>query len=452
MQNFSNPSQVAGRHHAKISALQQPSAETIAYMDELKALNRHVLGPGKIALSEWEKAGLDLPNESAIRRYRLDRVRRELRKHNCMGIVLYDPVNVRYATDSTNMQVWVTHNAARYAFIGAEENGPVIVFEFSHCEHLNLHTEIVTEIRPTLAWFYLISGDRLDEHAKLWAAEVADLVKTHGGGNMRLAIDRCNYEGLMALAGHGVQYYNGESIMELAREIKHPEEIKAMRCAIEACQRSMDIMKSKLVPGVLEQELWGHLHSANIARGGEWIETRILSSGPRTNPWYQECSSREIQNGDLMAFDTDLVGSYGICVDVSRTWLCGDKAPTENQKDVYKRAYEQIQRNTELLMPGTSYRDLTFKTLQYDPAVFNTYTVQYHGVGMCDEAPAIYYPDAWEAYGWDGYLQPGMVICVESYVGHKSGGEGVKLEDQILITETGHEKLNNYPYEELLLR
>jgi len=51
MQNFSTPSQVAGRHHAKISALQQPSAETIAYMDELAALNRHVLGPGKIALS-----------------------------------------------------------------------------------------------------------------------------------------------------------------------------------------------------------------------------------------------------------------------------------------------------------------------------------------------------------------------------------------------------------------
>jgi len=177
-----------------------------------------------------------------------------------------------------------------------------------------------------------------------------------------------------------------------------------------------------------------------------------MSSGPRTNPWYQECSSREIQNGDLMAFDTDLIGSYGICVDISRTWLCGDKAPNENQKDVYKRSYEQIVRNTEWLKPGLSYHDLTHKSFQYDPDVFNTYTVQYHGVGMCDEAPAIYFPSAWDAYGWDGHLQPGMVICVESFVGYKTHGEGVKLEDQILITETGHEKLNKYPFEDELLK
>lgn len=449
MNNFNTPSQVAGRHHAKISALQQPSAETVAYAEKLKALNRHELGPGKIALAEWEQAGLRLPDMQQIRQYRLDRVRAELKKHDCAGIVLYDPVNVRYATDSTNMQVWVTHNAARYAFIAAE--GPVIIFEFEACAHLNLHNPLIDEIRPTKAWFYLVSGDRIDEHAQIWAAEVADLVKQYGGGNSRLAIDRCNYEGLMALAKHGVEFYNGETIMELAREIKSDEEIVAMRCAIEACERSIDVMRDNFVPGVLEQELWGHLHSANIARGGEWIETRILSSGPRTNPWYQECSSREIESGDFMAFDTDLIGSYGMCVDISRTWLCGDTPPTPNQKDIYQRAYEQIMRNTELLVPGALYSDLTHKSFQYDPNEFNTYTVLYHGVGMCDEAPAIYFPTAWDSYGWEGTLRPGMVICVESYVGRKTGGQGVKLEDQILITETGYEKLNRYRYEEKLL-
>lgn len=449
MESFNHKPQVAGRHHAKISALQKPTTATLAYVEELKTLNRHALGPGKIALAEWEAAGLRLPDEQLIRQYRLDRVRAKLRQYDCAGIVLYDPINVRYATDSTNMQVWVSHNSARYAFVATE--GPVIVFEFSHCEHLNSHNPLITEIRPTNSWFYLTSGDRIEEHAHIWAAEVADLVKQHGGGNKRLAIDRCNYEGLMGLAKHGVEFQNGETIMEEAREIKHPEEIVAMRCAIEACERSIDHMRDHFVPGVLEQELWGYLHAANITRGGEWIETRILSSGPRTNPWYQECSSRPIEAGDFMAFDTDLIGSYGICVDISRTWLCGDVVPTPGQKEVYKMAHEQIVRNTELLKPGVSYRELTFDTLQYDPAAYNTYTVQYHGVGMCDEAPAIYYPDAWEAYGWDGVLQPGMVICVESFVGKKSGGQGVKLEDQVLITETGHEKLSRYRFEEDLL-
>jgi len=55
-------------------------------------------------------------------------------------------------------------------------------------------------------------------------------------------------------------------------------------------------------------------------RGGEWIETRLLSSGPRTNPWFQECGQRIVQNNEIVSWDSDLVGSYGICVDISRSW------------------------------------------------------------------------------------------------------------------------------------
>ena len=47
-------------------------------------------------------------------------------------------------------------------------------------------------------------------------------------------------------------------------------------------------------------------------RGGEWIECRLLTSGERTNPWFQECSDRVIQTGDIVAFDTDLIGPTAI--------------------------------------------------------------------------------------------------------------------------------------------
>ena len=70
-------------------------------------------------------------------------------------------------------------------------------------------------------------------------------------------------------------------------------------------------MRDEMRAGISENELWATLHAGNIKRGGEWIETRILSSGPRTNPWFQECGPRIMQDGDLMAFDTDLVGNYG---------------------------------------------------------------------------------------------------------------------------------------------
>lgn len=446
MQSFHEENQIVGKHRAKINALQTPSEATIEYA---KSLVMHVLGPGEVAEREWAAAGLRLPNLEAIRQYRIGRVRAELRRQNLAGIVLYDPLNVRYATDSTNMQIWVTHNAARYAFIATE--GPAIIFEFDNCDFLSSHTSVVDEVRPAMSWFYFVSGDRIEEHAGLWAGEIADLVQQYGGGNMRLAIDRCNREGIVALEARGVVLVNGETVMELAREIKCEEEIVAMRCAIEACERSIDVMRQHLRPGIMEQELWGYLHAANVTRGGEWIETRLLASGQRCNPWYQECSSRKIENGDLVGFDTDLIGAYGVCVDISRTWLCGDKPPTPAQKEIYQMAHEQIVRNTEWLKPGLSYYDLTHKSLVYDPQEYRNYSVLYHGVGLCDEAPSIYFPDGWQKFGYDGHLEPGMVICVESYLGRRSGGPGVKLEDQILITETGHERLSSYPWEEILL-
>ena len=163
-----------------------------------------------------------------------------------------------------------------------------------------------------------------DRRVKRWAAGIADLVSEHGGGNRRIAVDHLDPEGVAELARLGISVGNGEAVMENARLIKSPDEILCMRRAIVACEAAMGEMEAALKPGISENELWAELHRGNIARGGEWIETRLLSSGPRTNPWFQECSSRMIEAGDLVAFDTDLIGPYGFCADLSRTWLCGD--------------------------------------------------------------------------------------------------------------------------------
>ena len=288
------------------------------------------MGPGDLPKGEWQAAGLVLPDLAQIRQYRLERIRQYLRKFDYAGIVLFDPINVRYATDSTNMQIWLMHNAARYVFVPTE--GPVILFDDPDTEFLNNHSEVIDEVRTATCWYYFAAGNRYEELARQWAAEIAGLVRQHGGGNMRLAMDRCNPDGSQALSSEGVQVFNGEEVMELSRSIKCTEEIKAMRCAIYACEQSLEVMRQHLVPGVSEQRLWSYLHAENIARGGEWIETRLLSSGPRTNPWYQECSSRLIEQGDLVVFDTDLIGAFGMCVDISRAWICGGAIPTAEQQ------------------------------------------------------------------------------------------------------------------------
>ena len=70
----------------------------------------------------------------------------------------------------------------------------------------------------------------------------------------------------------------------------------------------------------------------------------------------------------------------------------------------------------------------------------------YHGVGQCDEFPDIVFPEHWDAIGFDGVLEPGMVLTTEAYVGDRAGAhEGVKLEEQYLVTESGPEKLSSFP-------
>jgi Xaa-Pro aminopeptidase len=408
------------------------------------ALNQHVIGYGDLVEAEWARLGLDAPDLDAIRADRLARIRAELSARDLAGVVVYDPLNVRYATDSTNMQLWCTHNAVRYAFVATD--GPVILWDFHNSEHLSGHLPLVDEVRHGTPWFYYEAGQHGPERAKAWAAEIADVVARAGGGNRRLAIDRINPEGASALASRGIQLASGEEVMEHARTVKSPDELKAMRRAIAACEAALGQMQLALRPGMTEIDLWAVLHAENIRRGGEWIETRLLSSGPRTNPWFQECSARVIEAGDLVAFDTDLIGPYGYCVDMSRTWLAGDEPATPEQRALYAMASEQIDANEDLLRPGVSFEALSRSARNLDPEyAANRYSVLFHGVGLCDEYPAIPYPSDWERSGYDGELEAGMVLCVESYVGRHGGGEGVKLEDQVLITATGHERLSTFP-------
>ncbi|HBM56122.1 MAG TPA: peptidase M24, partial [Acidimicrobiaceae bacterium] len=219
------------------------------------------------------------------------------------------------------------------------------LFDYPNCEFLSAHNPYVDEVRPATTFTYFLAGDRADSLAKGFASEIADLVSTHGGGGRRLAVDSSTTLGITALQDQGITLVEGTRVMEEARKIKGPDEIAAMRCSLEgtrvACRKMFEAMR----PGMSENQLWGVLWAEMLARHGEWMECRLLSSGDRTNPWFQECSSSIIRNGDVVAFDTDLVGAYGMMSDISRTWVCGDAAPTPEARHAHALALEQVTRN-----------------------------------------------------------------------------------------------------------
>jgi len=404
--------------------------------------------PTEKTKSELLQAGYALPDQTVMRHYRLDRILNQLEDRNLAGILLFDPINIRYALDARNMSIWSSRNLARAAFVGAD--GHTVLWDFDRCEHLTAHLPLINEVRSDAGAYYFAHGDKESQSAANFARQILDLLSAHGAGS--LAVDRLDLEVTHALESQGIKLTTGQSVMEHARLIKGPNEIKAMKCAAFACMETLKEMEAATKPGMSEVEIWSFLHGGNIARGGEWVETRLLASGPRTNPWMAEAGPRIMEDGDLLAFDTDMIGLYGYICDMSRTWLVGDGAAAKEQIELYKVAHEHIVQNTQMMKPGVSFRELSFGGHAV-PEKYRAqqYCVKMHGAGMCDEFPSIYYPEQFIEGAFDYDLKPGMVFSVEVYIGAVGGHEGVKLEDEVLITETDHEVITPYPYDARLL-
>jgi Xaa-Pro aminopeptidase len=375
-------------------------------------------------------------NIERMRHERLARFRVELAKLDVAGALLADPVNIRYATDARNMAVWSLHSIARYAFVPTD--GPIVLFEMGSTQHVTRGLSTLGEVRPSTPWTFMIAMDRIDEKCARWADEIVDLVHRHGARNRRLAVDRCEPLGIKFLIDRGLTIVDAQQPIEIARAIKTSDEIDSMQLVMNVCDEGVRRMRAAITPGITENQLWGILHETNIAHDGEWIECRLLSSGPRTNPWYQECGTRVIQAGDVVGFDTDMVGPLGYVADISRSWICPGKPPSDRHRRLYEIAQEQIRFNVDLLRPGVGFREFSEKAWNIpEPYVQQRYLSPVHGLGLVDEYPVIPYPQDFAEWGSDGVFAENMVVSVESYIGEVGGQDGIKLEEQVLITEKG---------------
>ncbi len=383
-------------------------------------------------------------NFTTLRSYRLDRVKKELEKNNLEACILFDPVNARYALDTVNMSVYNMHNLTRYCFVPV--NGPAILYEYFNCEGLSNHLSLIDEIRPAITWDYFSNGDQAGVQLEKWINEVKDLSNSYFKSK-KLAIDVINGPAITALNKSGIEVVDAKLVLEQARVIKSPEELKCMKASIEVCEIGINKMREELKAGMTEDELWSILHKTNIEHGGEWIECRILSSGERTNPWMQESSNKIIQSGEIVSFDTDMVGPYGYCADISRAFVEGHKF-NEEQKKLYQMAVEHINHNSRLIKPGMSFKEFTEKSWKLPEEYYgNRYSCMVHGIGLCDEWPMIRYPT--DGGQRDGFFEKNMTITIESYIGKAAGKEGVKLEQQYLVGENGLELMSHHPLEDV---
>lgn len=395
-----------------------------------------------------ESEGIDL---KAVRQYRQARVRSEMVRYGVDAIILSDPINIRYATGTRNMQVFCQRNApSRYLLLTASRS---ILFEFTGCLHLGDGYETVDEVRPSKTASFVASGQDVAKREQAWAAEMADLIGELVGRGATVGLERLNAGTAIALKEQGLQIVDAQQPVEMARAIKSAEEMKCINASLRATEIGVGKLREAIRPGLTENELWSVLHKAVIEQNGDYCETRLLSAGQRTNPWFQETASYVIGEDELIALDTDVVGCHGYYSDFSRTFHAGPGKPTEEQKRLYQIAYEQVHHNIGIIKPGMSFRDYADQAWNIPDAYYaNRYYLSAHGCGMTGEYPYLYHHGDFPNAGYDGVVEHGMTLCVESYIGAERGSEGVKLEQQVFVTETGTELLSRFPFEEELLK
>ena len=185
--------------------------------------DRVEIGPTQLAFNEWAAAGLTLPDLPAMRAWRHQRLVDAVNLRGYGGILMFDPLNIRYATDSTNMQLWNTHNPFRACLVCAD--GYMVIWDYKNAMFLSKFNPLVSEQRKGADLFYFGRGDKIDPAADTFATEVADLIREHSGGNTRLAVDKIMLHGLRALEANGFKVEDGEELTEKARSIKCADEI-----------------------------------------------------------------------------------------------------------------------------------------------------------------------------------------------------------------------------------
>lgn len=395
-----------------------------------------------------EVEGIDLV---AVRTYRQQRVRQKMAEYGIDAVILSDPVNIRYATGTRNMQVFSMRNApSRYLLLTQNRS---ILFEFTGCLHLGEGYETVDEVRPSKTASFVAAGPHIAERERAWAAEMADTIhELTGLKDATVGLERLNAGTAIALKEAGLNVVDAQQPVEMARAIKSPEEMKCVIASLRATEIGVGKLREAIRPGLTEAELWSVLHKSIIAQNGDYVETRLLNAGARTNPWFQETSDNVIGPNELIALDTDVVGCHGYYADFSRTFHSGPDRPTDTQRELYKVAYEQVHYNMGILKPGMSFREYADRAWNIPDRYYaNRYYLSAHGCGMTGEYPYLYHHGDFPDAGYDGVVEPGMTLCVESYIGEDGAKEGVKLEQQVLITETGIETLSRFPFEAHLL-
>jgi len=394
---------------------------------------------------DWEQR----INFDRLRTERLARAKMLLEKSEMGALLCFDMNNVRYLT-ATHIGTWAQDKISRFTLL--PQNDEPILWDFgSAARHHQQNCPWLGE--RSRAGIPLLRGAMSPEMGR--AEDVAKKIKTElemrGLHKEPVGIDIVEPPILFALQKLGITVVDGQQLMSDVREIKTQDEILLLNHSSMLVDGAYHELYHAMRPGFKENEAVGLVNKYLYDNGSEYVEGVNAISGERCSPHPHVFSDRALRPGDPVYYD--ILHSYmGYRTCYYRTFTVG-YAP-QGMIDAYTRCREYLDAAIALVKPGRTTAEIASvwpKAQEFGfPNEEAAFALQFgHGIGLAIwEKPVISRLVSMEHAH---VIKPGMVFALETFWPSKDGWRAARIEEEIVVTETGAEVITRFPAEELLV-
>ncbi|MCL6592349.1 MAG: Xaa-Pro peptidase family protein [Alicyclobacillus sp.] len=387
-------------------------------------------------------------NFDRMRRERLEKVREQMDKHNLGAMILFVGENVRYVTGVWQGN-WKNNIFIRYAVL--PRNGDPVLFETVGsdmvCAKMDAPWLGEGNIRPAITWRWAEGAEQ--SQVEKMAQSVYQVLVEHKVEKEQVGIDVMDMMAYQAFTNLGVRLVNAWPAMKDARVIKTPDEIECLKIAAAHGDAAMWMaMNEWAKPGVTEREVSAKVNEYLYRRGFDFVYDIIVASGGNTSPYRRWATDKLLRVGDLVIIDINAIGPGGYFIDFVRCFKVGGVKPTQKELDLYKECYESLYRAIEKMKPGNTTADVAAEFPEYDDDKYGTVSLQQfaHSIGLT------LYEGMWvsRAYSmkYPAEIKPNMYFAIETFAGHPGLEQTVRLEENLVITDTGNAITTLCPHQE----
>ena len=404
---------------------------------------------GKYAVDYEERINYD-----RLRKERVQRVKKQMEKDGIGALISFDHANIRYLT-SYYVTTPMRNLESQLTFI-ARNGEPYLFGGGTPSETERRMPWLEGRVKPSISPPKIFAKDSSHLLVKMFIKEIIRLMKEHGVEKEPLGIDGTTLQMIYAEAftKKGINVVHGKPTLDEARWIKTKDEIELMRITCANSEKAFADIVDAIKPGIRECDLVGIGIKALYEQGDDHTEDLVCCSGYNTNPYGWSFTDKPIRPGDLIYIDVDGASYQGYMSCVYRTFCCG-KA-TQEQKDLYEECYNMLYGAINAVKAGNTTNDIAEKWPDspqywgYDSwGEVLPYAVG-HGLGLTLHDPPGISRIAMNVGLPPVELKEGMVIALETYAGKRGGKDGVRLEENVLVTKNGCEILTRWPIEELM--